>query len=85
MKGHTLAVLAFISHALASNTSSVGILGHNGVDLGSWKTAYERASKFVSKLNTTQKVSIVTGGGATVDGETFPGMDFNDGSMGLLE
>ncbi|PYH67878.1 putative beta-glucosidase D [Aspergillus vadensis CBS 113365] len=86
MKGHTLAVLAFISHALASeNTSSIGILGHNGVDLGTWEAAYERASKFVAKLNTTQKVSIVTGGGATVDGETFPGMDFNDGSMGLLE
>ncbi|PWY71349.1 glycoside hydrolase [Aspergillus eucalypticola CBS 122712] len=79
MKGHTLAVLAFISHALASgNTSFVGILGHNGA-------AYERASKFVAKLNTTQKVSIVTGGGATVVGETFLGMDFNDGSMGLLE
>lgn len=56
------------------------------VDLGDWKAAYEKATKFVSKLNTTEKLKLITGSDATTtDGQSFTALKFLDGSMGLQD
>jgi beta-glucosidase len=54
------------------------------VSLGDWQAAYEKATKFVAKLNTTEKLKLITGSDATTtDGQSFTALEFLDGSMGL--
>lgn len=54
------------------------------VALGSWQTAYEKASKFVGNLTSTQKLSLITGQDVNTTSGTFEALDFLDGSMGAL-
>ncbi|KAJ5098692.1 hypothetical protein N7532_005693 [Penicillium argentinense] len=54
--------------------------------LGDWQAAYENASHFVSKPNTTEKINLITGSSVnTTDGQTFTALEFLDGSMGLQD
>jgi beta-glucosidase len=56
------------------------------VSLGDWQAAYEKATKFVSKLNTTEKLKLITGSDVTTtDGQSFTALEFLDGSMGLQD
>jgi hypothetical protein len=53
------------------------------VSLGDWKSAHEKASQFVAKLNTTEKIKLITGSSVTTtNGETFTALDILDGDMG---
>jgi beta-glucosidase len=55
------------------------------VNLGDWQSAYVKATKFVSKLNTTEKVNLITGSSATtMDGQYFAGLEgFVNADMGV--
>jgi len=54
--------------------------------LGDWQAAYEKASKFVSKLNTTEKINLITGSSVnTNDGQSFTALEFLDGAEGLQD
>jgi beta-glucosidase len=56
------------------------------VSLGDWQTAYAKASRFVAKLNTTEKIKLVTGSSVnTTDGESLTALEFLDLSMGLQD
>ncbi|KAL4898352.1 putative beta-glucosidase D [Aspergillus ambiguus] len=68
------------------NASSHGLLSSGNVSLGNWQKAYDKASRFVSMLNTTEKIKLVTGSDAeTTDGEIFTALQFLDGDMGLQD
>lgn len=58
-------------------------LTHTTVSLGSWQEAYAKASSFVSKLNTSQKLSLITGNNVNNTGGTFEALTFEDGSQGV--
>ncbi|KAF3011014.1 hypothetical protein E8E13_010853 [Curvularia kusanoi] len=62
-----LAALYFggIVDATISSNYSQAILSSGTVKLGDWQDAFDRASRFVAKLSTDEKLSIVTGNGAS--------------------
>ncbi|KAK9854608.1 hypothetical protein MYU51_003755 [Penicillium brevicompactum] len=87
MKIHSLSLLCALSGAaVAASDSKAGLLSNGNVALGDWQAAYEKATKFVSKLNTTEKLKLITGSDATTtDGQSFTALKFLDGSMGLQD
>ncbi|KAL5356299.1 putative beta-glucosidase D [Aspergillus floccosus] len=88
MKVHSFPlVFATIGPALGlSSSSDRGLLSSGDVSLGDWQQAYRKASAFVSKLNTTEKIELITGSDvSTTDGETFTALQFLDGDMGLQD
>ncbi|KAE8146051.1 glycosyl hydrolase family 3 N terminal domain-containing protein [Aspergillus avenaceus] len=66
----------------SASKSSVGILKSNGVALGDWEFAYQKASAFVDGLSTTQKLALITGSAVNSTNGTFAGLTFLDGDMG---
>ncbi|KAL6237503.1 putative beta-glucosidase D [Aspergillus navahoensis] len=85
MRVPSLPILSFLlGTALATTSNSgAGLLSNGKVSLGDWKSAHEKASQFVSKLNTTEKIKLITGSSVTTsDGETFTALDILDGDMG---
>ncbi|OQE31311.1 hypothetical protein PENSTE_c001G02913 [Penicillium steckii] len=87
MKVDALALLgALLGSAFAVNSANKGLLSNGDVSLGDWQTAYEKASKFVSKLNTTEKINLITGSSVnTTDGHSFTALEFLDGAEGLQD
>ncbi|PYI24972.1 putative beta-glucosidase D [Aspergillus indologenus CBS 114.80] len=67
----------------ASNSSTIGLLKANGVALGDWEAAYEKASAFVAGLNTDQKLALITGSSVSSSNGNFSALEFLDGDMGL--
>ncbi|KAJ5672485.1 beta-glucosidase D [Penicillium longicatenatum] len=88
MKIHSLSFLSLcISSAVAlRNNASTGLLSTGDVSLGDWQPAYKKAVAFVSKLNTTEKIKLITGNDAeATDGSHFTALEFMDGDMGLQD
>ncbi|KAJ5122516.1 beta-glucosidase D [Penicillium atrosanguineum] len=88
MKVHSLSLFLALLGPVAglSSSSTQGLLSNDELSLGDWQSAYEKASRFVSKLNTTEKIKLVTGSSVnTTDGESFTALEFMDGSMGLQD
>ncbi|KAL1847142.1 hypothetical protein Plec18167_001984 [Paecilomyces lecythidis] len=84
MRWHALATLTLLQWATATPSSpSEGLLKKDGVSLGSWQEAYAKASSFVSKLNNSQKLSLITGNNVNNTGGTFEALTFEDGSQGV--
>ncbi|RAK94911.1 putative beta-glucosidase D [Aspergillus ibericus CBS 121593] len=70
----------------SSNSSTLGLLKYNGVALGDWESAYDKASAFVGNLTTEQKLAIMTGSSVTsATNESFSALVFGDGDMGLQD
>ncbi|KAJ5111147.1 hypothetical protein N7532_001682 [Penicillium argentinense] len=62
MKIHSFALIgALFGSASASSNTNQGLLSNGQVSLGDWQAAYENASHFVSKPNTTEKINLITG------------------------
>ncbi|TPR08349.1 putative integral membrane protein [Aspergillus niger] len=82
-------VLSFIVAAAllgltgASSNSSPGLLKSDGVALGDWESAYQKASSFVAGLTTDQKLALITGSSVNSTNGSFSGLTFLDGDMGL--
>ncbi|CAK39741.1 uncharacterized protein An07g09760 [Aspergillus niger] len=82
-------VLSFIVAAAllgltgASSNSSPGLLKSDGVVLGDWESAYQKASSFVAGLTTDQKLALITGSSVNSTNGSFSGLTFLDGDMGL--
>ncbi|PYH60676.1 putative beta-glucosidase D [Aspergillus niger CBS 101883] len=82
-------VLSFIVAAAllgltgASSNSSPGLLKSDGVALGDWESAYQKASSFVAGLTTYQKLALITGSSVNSTNGSFSGLTFLDGDMGL--
>lgn len=56
------------------------------MSLGDWQAAYEKATRFASKLNTTEKIKLITGSNVTTtDGESFTALEFLNADMGLQD
>lgn len=53
--------------------------------LGERKEVYQKAYRFVSKLNNTQKLQLITGNDVSTTDGTFTALQFLDGSMGLQD
>ncbi|KAH7075084.1 glycoside hydrolase superfamily [Paraphoma chrysanthemicola] len=73
-----LAALYFscaVKAEVASNYTDA-ILSSGTVKLGDWQDAYEKASTFVDSLSTSEKLSIITGGG----GRNLSGIEMLDSS-----
>ncbi|KAJ5992827.1 beta-glucosidase D [Penicillium sp. IBT 35674x] len=88
MKIHSITFLSLcISSAFAlRDNSSTGLLSTGDVSLGDWQPAYKKAVEFVSKLNTTEKIKLITGSDAeATDGSSFTALQFTDGDMGLQD
>ncbi|KAL3263347.1 hypothetical protein ABHI18_001884 [Aspergillus niger] len=68
-----------------SSSSTLGILKANGVELGEWEAAYEKASAFVANLTTAQKVALITGSSVESTKANFTAFYFLDGDMGLQD
>ncbi|KAI3028366.1 CAZyme family GH3 [Aspergillus niger] len=68
-----------------SSSSTLGILKANGVELGEWEAAYEKASVFVANLTTAQKVALITGSSVESTKANFTAFYFLDGDMGLQD
>ncbi|KAJ5101955.1 beta-glucosidase D [Penicillium alfredii] len=89
MKFHSLSLLVLLGSVTASASSSssnAGLLSNNKVSLGDWQLAYEKASRFVSKLSTTEKVKLITGSSVnTTDGQSFTALEFLNADMGLQD
>ncbi|KAJ5760013.1 beta-glucosidase D [Penicillium odoratum] len=88
MKIHSLSFLSLCISSVGAlrDNSSTGLLSTGDVFLGDWQSAYEKAVNFVSKLNTTEKIKLITGSGAeTTDGSSFTALEFLDGDMGLQD
>ncbi|KAJ5649973.1 beta-glucosidase D [Penicillium longicatenatum] len=88
MKIHSLSFLSLcISSAVAlRDNASTGLLSTGDVSLGDWQPAYKKAVAFVSKLNTTEKIKLITGNDAeATDGSHFTALEFMDGDMGLQD
>ncbi|KAL4805163.1 putative beta-glucosidase D [Aspergillus unguis] len=84
MRVHSVYLLSLLGSALAANSSDAGLLSNGKVSLGDWAEAHKKATEFVSRLNATEKLKLITGSDAsTTDGETFAAMDFTNGDMGL--
>ncbi|KAK1147209.1 hypothetical protein N8T08_001948 [Aspergillus melleus] len=66
-----------------AGAESIGLLKSNGVALGSWETAYKKASDFVESLTPAQKLSLVTGSSVNTTDGSFDALTFLDGEMGL--
>ncbi|KAH8429333.1 uncharacterized protein LDX57_007000 [Aspergillus melleus] len=66
-----------------AGAESIGVLKSNGVALGSWEIAYEKASDFVESLTPAQKLSLITGSNVNTTDGTFDALTFLDGEMGL--
>ncbi|KAL4987983.1 putative beta-glucosidase D [Aspergillus falconensis] len=85
MRVPSLPILSFLlgTALAATSNSEAGLLSNGKVSLGDWKSAHEKASQFVAKLNTTEKIKLITGSSVTTtDGETFTALDILDGDMG---
>ncbi|PYH83901.1 putative beta-glucosidase D [Aspergillus uvarum CBS 121591] len=67
----------------ASNSTTLGLLKANGVALGDWEAAYEKASAFVAGLTTDQKLALITGSSVSSSSGNFSALEFLDGDMGL--
>ncbi|RAL11409.1 glycoside hydrolase [Aspergillus homomorphus CBS 101889] len=67
----------------ASSSSTLGLLKANGVALGDWEAAYEKASAFVAGLTTDQKLALITGSSVCSSNGSFSALEFLDGDMGL--
>ncbi|GKZ22757.1 hypothetical protein AbraIFM66951_004254 [Aspergillus brasiliensis] len=84
-------VLSFIVAAAllgltgASSNSSQGLLKSDGVALGDWDSAYQKASTFVAGLTTDQKLALITGSSVNSTNGTFSALTFLDGDMGLQD
>ncbi|CAG8034525.1 unnamed protein product [Penicillium salamii] len=77
---------ALLEVTTAASSSNAGLLSNDNVSLGDWQVAYEKATKFVAKLNTTEKLKLITGSDATTtDGQSFTALKFLDGAMGLQD
>ncbi|KAJ5948748.1 beta-glucosidase D [Penicillium verhagenii] len=88
MKIHTFSLLSLcISSAVAvRDNASTGLLSTGNVSLGEWQPAYRKAVEFVSKLNTTEKIKLITGSDVEAsDGSSFTALEFLDGDMGLQD
>ncbi|KAL4881825.1 glycosyl hydrolase family 3 N terminal domain-containing protein [Aspergillus karnatakaensis] len=85
MKVLSLALAAtLLGLSTASESSSnVGILKANGVSLGEWQSAYNKANEFVSTLTTAEKLALITGSSLTTNTSSFTALSFLDGSMGV--
>ncbi|KAL4739928.1 putative beta-glucosidase D [Aspergillus similis] len=86
MRVPSLSILSFLlgTALAATSNSEAGLLSNGKVSLGDWKSAHEQASQFVAKLNTTEKIKLITGSSVTTtDGETFTALDILDGDMGI--
>ncbi|RAH77189.1 putative beta-glucosidase D [Aspergillus japonicus CBS 114.51] len=73
--------------AASSSASTLGLLKADGVSLGDWETAYEKAAAFVGNLTTDQKLALITGSSVTAaaTNKTFSALTFSDGDMGLQD
>ncbi|XRM37901.1 hypothetical protein ABZX51_001348 [Aspergillus tubingensis] len=67
----------------SSSNSSLGLLKSDGVALGDWDSAYQKASSFVAGLTTDQKLALITGSSVNSTNGSFSGLTFLDGDMGL--
>ncbi|KAI9367037.1 glycoside hydrolase superfamily [Aspergillus egyptiacus] len=78
LPGGTLAA----AHATTdtNTTSSSALLSSGTLNLGAYEFAYQKAKALVSRLNTTEKVSIMTG--ASVDG-VWDALQSKDGMSGV--
>ncbi|KAJ5913399.1 beta-glucosidase D [Penicillium tannophilum] len=88
MKINSVSFLSLcISSAVAlKDNSSTGLLSNGDVSLGDWQPAYKKAVEFVSKLNTTEKIKLITGSGVeATDGSSITALEFLDGDMGLQD
>ncbi|KAL3257688.1 hypothetical protein ABHI18_006659 [Aspergillus niger] len=69
----------------ASSNSSQGLLKSDGVALGDWDSAYQKASSFVAGLTTDQKLALITGSSVNSTNSSFSALTFLDGDMGLQD
>ncbi|PYI04230.1 putative beta-glucosidase D [Aspergillus sclerotiicarbonarius CBS 121057] len=69
----------------SSNSSSLGLLKSDGVALGDWESAYQKASSFVAGLTTDQKLALITGSSIESTNGSFTALNFLDGDMGLQD
>ncbi|KAE8135126.1 putative beta-glucosidase D [Aspergillus pseudotamarii] len=73
------------STGASSHSSNLGLLKANGVALGNWEAAYEKASTFVAGLTTDQKLALITGSNVESTNGNFTALYFLDGDMGLQD
>jgi beta-glucosidase len=74
-------MVCFYNHSLGIHPTNIIL-----VSLGDWQPAYKKAVAFVSKLNTTEKIKLITGNDAeATDGSHFTALEFMDGDMGLQD
>jgi beta-glucosidase len=67
----------------SSNTGQSHSTNNASVELGIYKESYQKARSFVSKLTTTQKVSIITGGDVNGTDFTWSALENKDGFAGI--